>query len=158
MINILAWRYTNRNDIIPGAIYVVREHCMLEEFSAIDSRLHLFFGDEMVMLAVYFETPGRTGGVRHWKTKLVRKLIEQFPQYRRLARTRRPAHHQQPTVLSHHFRCVRCNTRYDTAVKTDSYGFWKHNYNRQSRNEYIRYIRIDTVLLGSRKWKSENLQ
>jgi len=77
---------------------------VFEEFSSIDGRLHLVLCGEVVVLAIHFETPRRSGGVRHRETKLVGIFVEQLAQQRRLAGARRSADHQQPRVLSHHFR------------------------------------------------------
>jgi len=87
----------------PGAIHVIGEYGVLEEVSAIDGRLHLLHGGEVIVLAVYLETPGRSGGVRHREAKLAGRRVEQRAQQCRLAGARRPADHQQPRVLSHHF-------------------------------------------------------
>lgn len=56
------YEYIN-NTTIPCAIHIVGEHGMFEEFPTIDGLLHLFFGDEMVMLAMNLKTSWRPGGV-----------------------------------------------------------------------------------------------
>lgn len=103
-------KYDNETCILPGAIHVVGEHGVLEEFAAVDGRLHLFFGDEMVMLTVHLETPGRSGGVRHGESELVRILVEQFAQKRGFAGTGRAAHQQQSGILADHIRSDRRKT------------------------------------------------